>query len=145
MSANLHQKILSGARGIVKLSGEEIGHVTQVNATVNFENIVFVEAGTPIPQAIVPVGQSVEFSCGYVKLIDEDPYGRGFLPRSEAEAIVGWPEMEIEIVDAVTDTAICTIMGAMPSGFNFDFGARTLCAVNQRWQARYVIWPAENK
>lgn len=141
--ADLHQKILSGARGIVKLEGNELGHVTDVNMNATYENIVFAEVGTPISPAIVPVGHGVDFSCGYVKLLTEDPHGKRLLPKSEAEAILGWPEMEIEIVDKITDEVMCRIVGCMPQSIGFQFGARTLCGVNQRWQARYVVWPSE--
>jgi hypothetical protein len=127
----------------VRIQDEEIGHVTDVNLNVTQENIVFAECGTPISPAIVPVGYGVDFSCGFSKIIAEDPQGKNLLPRSEAEAILGWPEMEIEIVDKITDEPICRIFGCMPRGFSFQFGARTLCGQNQQWQARYVVWPSE--
>ena len=55
--ADLHQKILSGARGIVKLEGNEIVHVTDVNMIATYDNLVFSEVGTPISPVIVPVAR----------------------------------------------------------------------------------------
>jgi hypothetical protein len=141
--SDLHQKIFHGARGIVKLQDREIGHVTDVNLNNNFENIVFAECGSPISPAIVNVGYGVDISVGYSKLITEDPVGNAMLPKSEAEAMQGWPEMEMELVDSITDDPICRIVGCMPQSVGMNFGARTLCGVNQRWQARYIVWASE--
>ena len=140
--ANLDQEIFSGARGIIKVNGEEVGQWTGMSFDETIENILFVQGGNPDPAAAVPVGRNWNFTLDYQQMVHTDPVGRKLLPGSSAEALLGWPVMEIDVLDAMTDDVICTFRGK-PAGFSGSFGARTLMGINQRWVGLGLIWASE--
>lgn len=141
--ANLHQKMLTGARATCWRDGVEIGHATDLRGSVNIENIVFYQAGNPIPAAIVPVGYGCNFTVGFIRLVTEDVVEQGLFPSADPSKIRMWPAIEFHVQDDETGEVMFKIIGAMPQSYDWSIGTRSLCSQNASYQARYMAQPSE--
>jgi hypothetical protein len=130
-------RIFHGARAKLRKGGDDIGWASGIRGTVNYNVQPFEEVGTPIIPAIEIVGVTVDFTTSFVRIMASDPVKDGMLPSMDADAIIDWEDVELDIVDAVDpDKIIYRIIGCHPASMDFEIGARSLCGYNIRWVAR---------
>jgi len=144
MADTLRKDVLTGARIGLTIDGRDVGHMTEVTVSVQFQLVNLEECGTPIPTAILIVGTQVMATAAYAKIRTTDPVRDLLVPKMDAASLINWPEMVGTLVDRHNgDAPVCQIGNITPESYDIRGGARMIVMQNLRFRGRVIRHPSE--
>lgn len=121
-------RVFHGARAVLAIDGRIVGYMTNCNGGEQITQLPIEVCGDPYAQGHEPVGVTVQFTSGFLRILDTDAVAAGILPKSGALELTEWPEMDALIKDVHDpDRVLYKIEGVKPTNFTFDIQARSLC------------------
>ncbi len=133
--------VLTGARAKISFKNKDgqlvpVGFATGITANENQQLQRVNVLGNIDSEEIVPVNRAVDVRCDFVRISGESLRSQGIWPQGATAQVLDFPELTMQVFDAVSNNIIFQIEGVRCENRSFQVQAGSLVSVNATFQAK---------
>lgn len=130
--------VFSGARAKLIINGNEIGYASGVSASEQIALQRVDVLGQIDSKEIVPVSRVVSVQANFVRITGEGLKDLGIVPTGGTASVLNFPEITLEVYDAVSDLPVWRVEGARCESRNWQVQAGSIVTTDASFQARRI-------